>query len=207
MSIDRKTGDIWAADVGQDFSEEVNIVKRGANYGWSIREASYPFSNKTVEIVDPLVNPVWEYDHQIGKSITGGFVYRGTRLPELSGMYVYADFILPNKSTAWVVGFLPPLHGGWCPSHRVPTLKREATCLAENTWDRLPACRTAFDRLEAYPTFPCRHLFPARCYMLGSLRARNRESATTGAIQRRGTSAAPAFFFNKDWVAPMRRLK
>jgi len=93
MSIDRKTGDIWAADVGQDFWEEVNLVKRGGNYGWSIREASYPFNNKTVEIADPLEAPVWEYDHQIGKSITGGFVYRGTRLPELEGMYLYADFI------------------------------------------------------------------------------------------------------------------
>jgi glucose/arabinose dehydrogenase len=93
MSIDRKTGEIWAADVGQDFWEEVNIVKRGGNYGWSIREASYPFNNKTVELADPLEPPVWEYDHQIGKSITGGFVYRGTRLPELDGMYVYADFI------------------------------------------------------------------------------------------------------------------
>lgn len=93
MSIDRKTGDVWAADVGQDFWEEVNIVKRGGNYGWSIREASYPFNNKSVEIADPLEAPVWEYDHQIGKSITGGFVYRGTRLPELAGMYVYADFI------------------------------------------------------------------------------------------------------------------
>lgn len=93
MSIDRKTGDIWAADVGQDFWEEVNIVKRGGNYGWSIREASYPFNNKTVELADPLEPPVWEYDHQIGKSITGGFVYRGSRLPELEGMYIYSDFI------------------------------------------------------------------------------------------------------------------
>lgn len=93
MSVDRKTGTVWAADVGQDFWEEVNIVKAGGNYGWSIREASYPFNNKTVPVVDPLISPVWEYDHQLGKSITGGFVYRGTRLPELQGMYVYADFI------------------------------------------------------------------------------------------------------------------
>ncbi len=93
MSVDRKTGEIWAADVGQDFWEEVNIIRSGGNYGWSIREASYPFSNRTVELADPLVNPVWEYDHQIGKSITGGFVYRGTRFPGLAGMYVYADFI------------------------------------------------------------------------------------------------------------------
>jgi glucose/arabinose dehydrogenase len=93
MSVDRKTGTVWAADVGQDFWEEVNIVKAGGNYGWSIREASYPFNNKTVPVVDPLISPIWEYDHQLGKSITGGFVYRGTRLPELQGMYVYADFI------------------------------------------------------------------------------------------------------------------
>lgn len=93
MSVDRKTGALWAADVGQDFWEEVNIVKSGGNYGWSIREASYPFNNKNVKPADDPIDPVWEYDHQLGKSITGGFVYRGSRLPELQGMYVYADFI------------------------------------------------------------------------------------------------------------------
>lgn len=93
LTVDRSTGDLWAADVGQDFWEEVNIVRKGGNYGWSVREASYPFNNKPVTSADELVAPVWEYDHQLGKSITGGFVYRGTRLPELQGMYVYADFI------------------------------------------------------------------------------------------------------------------
>jgi glucose/arabinose dehydrogenase len=93
LSIDRKTGDIWAADVGQDFWEEINIVQRGGNYGWSIREASYPFNNKSFQPADPPISPVWEYDHQLGKSITGGFVYRGSRVPEMQGMYVYADFI------------------------------------------------------------------------------------------------------------------
>ena len=93
LTVDRKTGALWAADVGQDFWEEVNIVKPGGNYGWSIREASYPFNNKTMVPTDPPIAPVWEYDHQLGKSITGGFVYRGTRLPELQGMYLYADFI------------------------------------------------------------------------------------------------------------------
>ncbi len=93
LTVDRSTGDLWAADVGQDFWEEVNIVRKGGNYGWSVREASYPFNNKPVTSSDELVAPVWEYDHQLGKSITGGFVYRGKRLPELQGMYVYADFI------------------------------------------------------------------------------------------------------------------
>ena len=91
MTIDSKTGDIWAADVGQDLWEEINIVKKGGNYGWSIREGSYPFNNTTSE--DDMIAPVWEYDHQAGKSITGGFVYRGSRVPELQGKYLYADYI------------------------------------------------------------------------------------------------------------------
>lgn len=93
LAFDRKTGDLWAADVGQDFWEEINIVQPGENYGWSVREASFPFSNKPVTAKDEPVAPVWEYDHQVGKSITGGFVYRGSALPELQGWYVYADFI------------------------------------------------------------------------------------------------------------------
>lgn len=102
LTVDRKTGDLWAADVGQDFWEEVNIVKSGGNYGWSVREASYPFSNKSVESSDELIAPIWEYDHQVGKSITGGFVYRGSRLPELQGLYLYADFI---SGKIWALKF------------------------------------------------------------------------------------------------------
>ncbi|MEQ9407894.1 MAG: PQQ-dependent sugar dehydrogenase [Fuerstiella sp.] len=93
LTVDRGTGTLWAADVGQDFWEEINIVQPGGNYGWSVREASFPFNNKPTTSADALIAPVWEYDHQLGKSITGGFVYRGTQLPELVGWYVYADFI------------------------------------------------------------------------------------------------------------------
>ncbi|HAD62392.1 MAG TPA: glucose dehydrogenase, partial [Planctomycetaceae bacterium] len=91
MSVDRQTGDVWAADVGQDFWEEVNVVTKGGNYGWSVQEASFLFNNVAGE--GELIDPVWEYDHQAGKSITGGYVYRGSRLPELAGNYLYADFI------------------------------------------------------------------------------------------------------------------
>lgn len=102
LSVDRRTGDLWVADVGQDFWEEINIVKRGGNYGWSIREASFPFNNKSTVPADAPIAPIWEYDHQIGKSITGGFVYRGSRLPVLDGMYVYADFI---SGRIWALKF------------------------------------------------------------------------------------------------------
>ena len=104
MSVDQQSGAVWVADVGQDFWEEINIVKPGGNYGWSVREASFPFNNTAQKIVDPPLPPIWEYDHQIGKSITGGFVYRGARLPELFGMYVYADFI---SGKIWALKYDP----------------------------------------------------------------------------------------------------
>jgi len=91
IAFDRKTGHLWAADVGQDLWEEINIIVPGGNYGWSKWEASYPFNNLT-GAKDPI-DPIWEYDHRVGKSITGGYVYRGTRLPELAGKYVYADYV------------------------------------------------------------------------------------------------------------------
>ena len=93
LSVDRETGRLWAADVGQDLWEEINVVQSGGNYGWSVRESNYAFGNKDLAIETTRIDPVWEYDHRVGKSITGGFVYRGKRLPELNGMYLYADFV------------------------------------------------------------------------------------------------------------------
>ena len=94
MAFDRETGKLWAGDVGQALWEEINIIEKGGNYGWNIREAKHwfrPDGNdvKTAELIDP----VWEYHHDIGKSITGGLVYRGTEVPELVGKYVYGDYV------------------------------------------------------------------------------------------------------------------
>jgi glucose/arabinose dehydrogenase len=93
MSFDRKTGKLWAADVGQNLYEEINILKAGGNYGWSLREGLHPFGFKGIGPRDDLIEPIWEYNHDLGKSITGGHVYRGKRLPELDGAYLYADYI------------------------------------------------------------------------------------------------------------------
>ncbi len=93
LSVDRETGAIWVGDVGQDLWEEIDIVQRGGNYGWSIRESTHAFNRGQPSNPESPVDPVWEYDHQVGKSITGGFVYRGSRLPELQGKYLYADFV------------------------------------------------------------------------------------------------------------------
>ncbi len=93
LSFDSKTGTLYAGDVGQDLWEEINIIKKGGNYGWSVREGTRNFGNRPETAKDAPIHPIWEYDHRVGRSITGGTVYRGKRLPELQGMYVYADYV------------------------------------------------------------------------------------------------------------------
>jgi len=95
FSFDRLTGDLYVADVGQDAWEEVNFLPAssppGANFGWNYREGTHPYKGAppggTV-----LVDPVAEYDHGQGCSVTGGYVYRGEALPEWKGIYLYGDF-------------------------------------------------------------------------------------------------------------------
>lgn len=93
FSFDRKTGECWAADVGQNLWEEIDILKAGGNYGWNLREGLHPFGARGVGPKKELIDPIWEYHHDTGKSITGGFVYRGKRFPELAGSYIYADYV------------------------------------------------------------------------------------------------------------------
>ena len=91
LSCDAATGRIWAGDVGQDLQEEIDIVTKGGNYGWRRLEGTKPFGRQPEE--PGMIPPVWEYDHQIGKSVTGGFVYRGSAMPELVGSYLYGDYV------------------------------------------------------------------------------------------------------------------
>jgi glucose/arabinose dehydrogenase len=93
MAFDRKTGRLWAADVGQNLYEEINLLTAGGNYGWNVREGLHPFGGKGSGPRPGLIDPIWEYHHDVGKSITGGHVYRGPRLPELDGHYLYADYV------------------------------------------------------------------------------------------------------------------
>ncbi len=93
MSFDRQTGQLWAADVGQDIWEEIDLITRGGNYGWNLREGKHKFGANGSEARDGLIDPIWEYHHSVGKSITGGSVYRGKKLPSLVGAYLYADYV------------------------------------------------------------------------------------------------------------------
>jgi CubicO group peptidase (beta-lactamase class C family) len=93
IAFDRQTGTLWCADVGQDLWEEVDIITKGGNYGWRLREGVHRFGPNGSDPRSDLIEPVWEYHHDIGKSITGGHVYRGKKLPQLAGCYLYADYV------------------------------------------------------------------------------------------------------------------
>jgi len=91
MAFDRKTGRLWAGDVGQNLYEEIDIIEKGGNYGWNRREGLHHFGVNGLGPRKNLIDPIWEYHHDVGKSLTGGCVYRGSRLPELEGAYLYGD--------------------------------------------------------------------------------------------------------------------
>ncbi len=93
MSFDKKTGQGWVADVGQDIWEEIDLLAKGANYGWNPRESKHPFGAKGSGPDPKFAEPIFEYHHDVGKSITGGHVYRGKLVPELGGWYLYADYV------------------------------------------------------------------------------------------------------------------
>ncbi len=92
FSFDRETGDLWIADVGQNAVEEIDFLAGasppGANFGWPLVEGS-----RRVKGSNPAgaVLPIFEYGHDEGCSVTGGYVYRGARVPQLRGVYVYGD--------------------------------------------------------------------------------------------------------------------
>ena len=91
FSFDRLTGDLWAADVGQNSFEEIDIVRPGSNYGWNLMEGLHCFATSDCDR-GGLELPVFEYGREGGCSVTGGYVYRGSRLASLYGAYVYGDF-------------------------------------------------------------------------------------------------------------------
>ncbi len=95
FSFDRLTGELWAGDVGQNAWEEISILTRGGNFGWNVREGKHAFrgGRKTPDMIDPVI----DHDTSEARSITGGYVYRGKKMPALQGAYLYADY-----ATGWV---------------------------------------------------------------------------------------------------------
>lgn len=93
FSFDSENGTLWAGDVGQNAIEEVDIIEKGKNYGWRIQEGSLCYNPSTNCDTTGLEQPIVEYNHEVGRSITGGFVYRGEEINSLQGSYFYADFV------------------------------------------------------------------------------------------------------------------
>lgn len=126
MAFDPLTHDLWAADVGQNDWEEVNLITRGGNYGWSLREGAHKFTlggNKGSDADPRLIDPLVEYPHtdDWGKSVTGGAVYRGKKTPMLDGYYMYGDYV---SGRLWALKY-----------------DRDAKKVTENrpiAWDQLP---------------------------------------------------------------------
>ena len=92
LSWDLKTGDLWVGDVGQDRIEEVAIVRRGENHGWNVYEGHQAYSERYRRPGESYTPPVMSYSHRHGVSVTGGYVYRGSKAPRLEGWYVFGDF-------------------------------------------------------------------------------------------------------------------
>lgn len=122
FAFDFVSGELIEADVGQNNIEEINRITRGGNYGWAIKEGDYLFNmtngpsgtagtigappghfspDSPAGLIDPITGPggILEYDHNNGISITGGFVYRGSSMPELYGKYIFGDLALIPSPT------------------------------------------------------------------------------------------------------------
>jgi glucose/arabinose dehydrogenase len=100
FSFDKTTGDLYIGDVGQNQWEEIDFQpagdKGGENYGWNIYEGSHPYSGAPAPA--DMVLPIAEYPHNQGIAVTGGYVYRGSAIPDLAGVYLYSDY---GTGTVW----------------------------------------------------------------------------------------------------------
>jgi len=92
FSIDKKSGEIWAGDVGQGAKEEIDLIEKGGNYGWRIMEGFNCFNPSSNCDQTGLTLPIVDYGRSDGSSVTGGYVYRGSLHPGLAGAYIYGDF-------------------------------------------------------------------------------------------------------------------
>src|SRR5262249_34364927 len=95
FTFDAQTGDLWIGDVGQNQWEEVDFEPAdspgGLNYGWNVMEGTHPYKGQAPAGVT-LTPPIFEYPHDQGIAVTGGYVYRGTAIPELQGVYLFSDW-------------------------------------------------------------------------------------------------------------------
>ncbi|MEM9823318.1 MAG: PQQ-dependent sugar dehydrogenase, partial [Bacteroidota bacterium] len=118
ISFDRATGTLWAADVGQNQREEIDVILGGLNYGWKVMEGTFCHDADPIDSDCPsgtascgsadYTPPVFEYDHGLGCSVTGGYVYRGMEHQGMQGYYLFMDYC-----TNRIWSLIPDGAGGW----------------------------------------------------------------------------------------------
>jgi predicted lipoprotein with Yx(FWY)xxD motif len=126
----RGDGSLYASDAGQNLFEEVDLITAGGNYGWNIKEGTHCFDpnnptqppatcDTTGARGEPLIDPIIQHDHRTGVVVVGGYVYRGSAIPELSGQYVFGDYSrLSNVPSGVLMTALPSTDGtlwNWTP--------------------------------------------------------------------------------------------
>jgi uncharacterized repeat protein (TIGR03806 family) len=92
MDYDHESNQLWLGQNGQDLWEQVYLIRRGENYGWSVQEGGHPFYVERPKGAEPIVAPMADHHHSESRSLTGGVVYRGTKLPDLVGCFIYGDY-------------------------------------------------------------------------------------------------------------------
>nr|MDQ6904597.1 PQQ-dependent sugar dehydrogenase [Bacteroidota bacterium] len=106
FSFDKNSGELFAGDVGQDLWEEVDIIKKGGNYGWRLMEGTHCYNPAENCDTTGIIMPITEYSHKVGVAVIGGYVYTG-QLPVLKNQYVFADwtgpvFCLKKEGNVWI---------------------------------------------------------------------------------------------------------
>jgi glucose/arabinose dehydrogenase len=99
-SFDSATGALWAGDVGQERWEEIDIIENGRNYGWRCYEGNSPYNTSGCGPQSNYTFPVAVYSHSFGSAVTGGYVYHGTRVPQLQDVYLYGDY---SSGALWLI--------------------------------------------------------------------------------------------------------
>ncbi len=135
FSFDKTTGDLWVGDVGQNKIEEIDIVRKGGNYGWNVMEAEDCYGSGNCD-TQAFIPPVWSYRQgaQTGNSVTGGHVYRGKNIRSLRGKYIYGDYVTGN---IWA---LTPSSGGKYTNALLVKHKGMISSFGEDANDELYIC-------------------------------------------------------------------
>jgi len=103
FSIDQPTGRIYGGDVGEVSYEEIDLIENGKNYGWNKMEGYHCYPYNMCDTTNMgFTRPIFEYSHAEGYSITGGYIYRGSLLPDLYGKYIYGDYV---EGKVWALNY------------------------------------------------------------------------------------------------------